>query len=500
MFKRIEAKVRYGEGRITSSEWRWLCEQRKNPAALSSSQRKKLPLIERARRWTPEQICLHRFNEVKARYRRDSGRLSKLDWRWLQLQRELVQRGRLGSSCAKKIQQLAMATHIESSYSWDKTYAMVMEEYRVSGGGLGTPHWAWLQHQLTRKHLTREQQEKLLPLKGAVTLTGLAWRQQMASIRARVAEGVPLRDCDYRWLVRQRSRTAFGGLPSDAAQQIQAVSGVGAPSRFRLSFPGRNNLWFRLTAQSRQMVRLGERIRASALAADALGALHLSFRCCTVLEREGSGTVKDLLALSKRPEPPRGTGTVVTHEILQAYDALGMAVTETGSVDRLLYARARGFVVLPEREGIGADWFIQSLRVALASSSRRRGVGEIFLMRYGKDATSPRTFAEVGRGVVLSRERIRQIVDIALTALSEALIFGDYRDKRFFFRPEFCAPFRAAYQSEITPHATSTRGALIETVLGVDAGSQDPSVLLVLAVLDHALGRRNRVTLDPAVI
>ena len=167
--------------------------------------------------------------------------------------------------------------------------------------------------------------------------------------------------------------------------------------------------------------------------------LHLK-KACAGLEAAGIQTIGALIDAARQGiMGVRNFGAVARAEVRAALPALSEAVLSDGSVDWTLYARKRGFPLLPEAEtdeitGERALGLLGEICKKIIPGQMDGRAWRIF-RRLLAPERQRKTLAAIGRGLGLSRERARQIETQAIEAIRKPLFEEDYFGLSFRFRP-----------------------------------------------------------------
>ena len=172
-----------------------------------------------------------------------------------------------------------------------------------------------------------------------------------------------------------------------------------------------------------------------------LGLLHLSSRSQNSLEKAQVVTVGDLFALpnSSLGKVP-GLGPQGIEMVLKIKMLLQNSIRESGEVDWFYYWDNYGIKVIPQ--GFSSDVteaeVLESLPLLIEEILQQNPDERLWFIlqrRLGLKGTTTLTLEELGLVFDLTRERVRQLEDSALTVLRAVLIQSDYKNKAYHVHP-----------------------------------------------------------------
>jgi hypothetical protein len=180
-----------------------------------------------------------------------------------------------------------------------------------------------------------------------------------------------------------------------------------------------------------------------------LGVLHLS-KAVKPLQSAGVRSIGSLVDQVQQGLPKLWSfGRVAHREVVDSLIALAHSITANGTVDWLAYAGAQGFAIIPESET--PSWDAQRLLSMLPQICRDVIPREledrewiIFKQRLLNAAKKRPTLQQLGDAYHITRERVRQLQELAVDVLRKPLLLEDYQGVKFRFRAEVGAPLRAA--------------------------------------------------------
>ena len=180
-----------------------------------------------------------------------------------------------------------------------------------------------------------------------------------------------------------------------------------------------------------------------------LGTLHLN-KAINPLNAVGIRSVGKLVDRVRIGLPKlRSFGRKAQNEVIDALVALSQSISAVGTVDWLQFARMRSFAVFPTTQPASwrAEHFLRSLPAICKEAIPRQLADRewtIFRKRLLTDPEKRPTLQELGDAFKITRERVRQLQEIALAVIRKPLLLDDYEDLTFRFRPELGTPLREA--------------------------------------------------------
>ncbi len=181
----------------------------------------------------------------------------------------------------------------------------------------------------------------------------------------------------------------------------------------------------------------------------SLGVLHLG-KAIKPLDSAGIRSIGGLVDQVGEGLPKLWSfGRVAHREVVESLVALAHSITPTGAPDWIAFARARQFAIIPTSET--SSWSAQDLLSSLSQISREvipRQLTDrewvIFKQRLLAVPKRRPTLQQLGDAYHITRERIRQLQELALDVLRKPLLLDDYAGLTFRFRPEIGLPLREA--------------------------------------------------------
>ena len=172
-----------------------------------------------------------------------------------------------------------------------------------------------------------------------------------------------------------------------------------------------------------------------------IASLHF-FKAQNPLRDQGWNTIGKLIgAVEGGVSDVRNLGRKAFEEIASAVLALSRSIDSEGNVDWLSFAEIRGLTVVPSKD----QWVHgnEDLVMLLPEMARETvvisGKGKelaVFDERLMKSREERRTLEEVGQEFQVTRERIRQLEELSINRIRNAIFNGDYDQTMFRFRPE----------------------------------------------------------------
>ncbi len=177
--------------------------------------------------------------------------------------------------------------------------------------------------------------------------------------------------------------------------------------------------------------------------------LHLK-KACSGLEAAGIQTVGQLLDAARAGIAHlKNFGALAHNEVVQALTALPYAVEPEGTVDWIRFAKHRQFLVIPEdeTESLSAETLLKRLPdicQAIVPQQFDERAWRIFQQRWLASDTTRPTLESIGAIYNLTRERIRQIEEETVKAISKPIFEDDYFGLSFRLRKELGTCFLRA--------------------------------------------------------
>lgn|GEM_PF-1696989 len=245
----------------------------------------------------------------------------------------------------------------------------------------------------------------------------------------------------------------------------------------------------RLAIASQSLRRL-----AADEAASTIGILHLK-KACTPLESAGITTLGLLIqAAESGIENLKSFGKRAHTETVLALTALHRCIDGEGAVDWEQFAVERNFPLLPGQDDPAGNGkalldylpqFCEQVGAAQFDDRER----QIFKLRWLACDDDRQTLAEIGIGYGLTRERIRQISDVVISAIRRPVFENDYRGLTFRLKRELSETLIAAKEHFQSLGLSSGRESVwlteLATFWGVPGATIDRHKRLLMALLSH---------------
>lgn len=185
-----------------------------------------------------------------------------------------------------------------------------------------------------------------------------------------------------------------------------------------------------------------------------------------------------------------GVGRSTVNEVARRLAVLDKAIDENGSIDWQQYAVASGLPLIPQRDvASGADFLAAFPEVIDAILQRQTNPLERLVLteRLLKQPGDQMTLEEIGQSgaTAVSRERVRQLQQRLLGALSDALLEDEYVKLDFHFRKSFADMWKAAAVSfgERSEIGFGEFLSVLQETWKVDARTILPNLPLITAIL-----------------
>ena len=242
-------------------------------------------------------------------------------------------------------------------------------------------------------------------------------------------------------------------------------------------------------------------LSASTGSRQAGAALHFSVRTINALSEAGIATVAGLTTAAVAGLGKlKGIGAKSKLELAESLRCLPLALDVAGNLDQIVYARERGFPILPSNESYAnPSLWLESISSVAADAVQacfddEEGEGySIFVRRYGLNGHPKLTLQEIGDDLDLTRQRICQLQERVVAMLGSAMRLDDYADKPIVFRPDFCAPLRAIDQQLVNTSYRFWRESDLITVAAETLCVAESQVRPALELLADLLGLNQRM-------
>ena len=190
-----------------------------------------------------------------------------------------------------------------------------------------------------------------------------------------------------------------------------------------------------------------EKLSSEALALP-LRAIHLEKKSKT-FTKSGLGTLGGLAEVSKRGIPSmRGVGKETIRRAKFVLSAISASVDEDGEIDWASFATHAKIPTIPADTLIpsGKEFIklLPSVSDELIAATKDQVERDIFLNRLTRKRSEQKTLEQLGNGIGVTRERIRQKEKILLHRLSDALLYNEYPTLEYRFSADFSQYFKQA--------------------------------------------------------
>lgn len=199
-----------------------------------------------------------------------------------------------------------------------------------------------------------------------------------------------------------------------------------------------------------------------------IGALHLGPKTDKIRNR-GISNVRDLLGVSQAEILSwQGMGRSTTARIQESIEALKRAQAPDGGIDWEIYCEHMQLTLLPKQslsqsmsETILLLPFVIEETVLAGETDENRLILQNRIMKPPADRMTLEAVSEL-MPVKITRERVRQKEAKILQRLASALIYNDYAQAPYHFRPEFTAPWIKAANRFASSEEEISLNALVE--------------------------------------
>jgi len=178
----------------------------------------------------------------------------------------------------------------------------------------------------------------------------------------------------------------------------------------------------------------------------AMTNLHLGARSAGTFDDLGIKTIGDFLDHVKAGLGKlKNFGKEAHGETVKATHSLSDSVTQDGTIDWLVYAQTRGFIILPDTDRSTMKDLLPIFPSILETAIQRNFNGPhwtIFQKRWLVPPDQRKTLEELGTVLNLTRSRTQQQEQMVFDALRSALLERNYSGLQFRFRPSVEELFR----------------------------------------------------------
>ncbi|MDC1335311.1 hypothetical protein N8307_10375 [Planktomarina temperata] len=237
-----------------------------------------------------------------------------------------------------------------------------------------------------------------------------------------------------------------------------------------------------------------------------IGVLHIGPKTEKFRSR-GVFTVRKLLSLSdKEILSWAGMGRSTTSRIQESVEALKVAQTTEGDINWDIYCEQMQLTLLPKQilsqtmsETILLLSPVIEETVLAGETEENRLILENRIMKQPAERMTLEAISEL-MPIKITRERVRQKEAKILQKLSSALIYNDYSQSQYHFRPEFTAPWNKAAEQFASSEDEISLTSLVEgleSAWGVSRDVFSEQLPLITAIItgDLASGDEFKRTL-----
>jgi hypothetical protein len=222
-----------------------------------------------------------------------------------------------------------------------------------------------------------------------------------------------------------------------------------------------------------------------------LHVLHLSKKSFNGLYLQGVRSVGGFVKLIKKGiGNTKGLGPGAHRNIAENITALSTAINRSGDLSLLKYTQELGYPIIPPGRLLGAGALMTDIDTVLKQAVEPQFGGEhwmLFQKHLLVAKGEQKTLDELGKTIGMTRQRIHQIVECAVQALSRSLLQGNYTGLHFRFTEEVSGFFQEAkfYFDSVGQDAWTEdawRGDLVKT-WGIPLSSVQPPIDFLIEVL-----------------